>query len=207
MKIVLLHGMGQTAASWEETISDLPIDWQIHIPDLFANQKLVTYEQLYEALVHECENINEPFHLCGISLGAILACQYAIEHPKKVQSLILIAVQLQPPKYVLKFQQLIFNLLPITYFKKHGIEKAQLVNINRSVQNVDIKESVQRIKCPTIAICGKRDHFNKYATKQFVHLVPHAELVLIEQAGHEVNRENPIELAAVIEEFIGKQSI
>ena len=60
---------------------------------------------------------------------------------------------------------------------------------------------------PSHCICGKKDHFNKQATKQFVHLVPHAELVLIERAGHEVNRENPIELAAVIEEFICKQSV
>ena len=104
MRLVLLHGLGQTAASWEETIANFPNDWHIHTPSLFRNEGLLTYDQLYDAFVQESESYSEPFHLCGVSLGAIIACQYAVEHPSKVKSLIVIGVQLKPSTFLLKLQ-------------------------------------------------------------------------------------------------------
>ncbi len=206
MKLVMLHGLGQTAASWEDTIANLPNDWQIHSLDLFRNDGLLTYEQLYDAFVQECDSYNEPFHLCGISLGAIIACQYAIEYPTKVKSLIVIGVQLKPPVLLLKFQQVIFTMLPKSYFKKHGLNKQQLILLSQSLHNLNLKEHMQKIQCPAIAICGEKDRINYLATKQFAQLVPHAQYVLIEQAGHEVNIEKPVELSGVIKKFINEKT-
>ena len=202
MKLVLLHGMGQTAISWEKTIANLPNDWHIHTPNLFRDKGVLTYDQLYDAFVQECETYLEPFHLCGVSLGAIIACQYAVEHPSKVKSLIVIGVQLKPSTFLLKLQKFIFNMLPQSYFKKHGLNKKQLLVLSQSIQNLNIKVHMQNLQCPAIAICGKKDSFNLKATKEFAQLVPHARYVLIEHAGHEVNIEKPVELGAVIEQFL-----
>ena len=205
MKLVLLHGLGQTAASWEETIANLPNDWHIHTPILFRNEGLLTYDQLYDAFVQESESYSEPFHLCGVSLGAIIACQYAVEHPSKVKSLIVIGVQLKPSTFLLKLQKFIFNILPQSYFKKHGLNKEQLLVLSQSIQNLNIKIYMQNIQCPAIAICGKKDRFNLKATKEFAQLVPQARYELIEHAGHEVNIEKQVELGIAIEQFlIGK---
>lgn len=119
MKLVLLHGLGQTNGSWKESISNLPKEWEIDTPKLFEKDELITYEQLYKAFVKECEKYTEPFHLGGISLGGMLACQYAIQYPKKVKSLLLIAVQLKPNRSLLKIQQLLFYMLPKFYFRLH----------------------------------------------------------------------------------------
>lgn len=172
MKLVLLHGMGQTEGSWEDTIAKLPNDWQIHTPNLFRNNELLTYEQLYEAFVQACDSYKEPFHLCGVSLGAIIACQYAIEYPTKVKSLIVIGVQLKPPLFLLKFQQVIFTILPQSYFKKHGLNKQQLILLSKSMHNLNLKAHMQKIQCPAIAICGEKDRINYRGTKQFAQLVP-----------------------------------
>ena len=205
MKLVLLHGLGQTAASWEETIANVANDWHIHTPNLFRDKGLLTYDQLYDAFVQECETYSEPFHLCGVSLGAIIACQYAVEHPSKVKSLIVIGVQLKPSTFLLKLQKFIFNILPQSYFKKHGLNKEQLLVLSQSIQNLNIKIYMQNIQCPAIAICGKKDRFNLKATKEFAQLVPQARYELIEHAGHEVNIEKQVELGIAIEQFlIGK---
>ena len=205
MRLVLLHGLGQTAASWEETIANFPNDWHIHTPSLFRNEGLLTYDQLYDAFVQESESYSEPFHLCGVSLGAIIACQYAVEHPSKVKSLIVIGVQLKPSTFLLKLQKFIFNILPQSYFKKHGLNKEQLLVLSQSIQNLNIKIYMQNIQCPAIAICGKKDRFNLKATKEFAQLVPQARYELIEHAGHEVNIEKQVELGIAIEQFlIGK---
>ena len=202
MKLVLLHGLGQTVASWDDTIANLPDNWHIDTPNLFQNEGFLTYEQLYDAFVQECDKYSEPFHLCGVSLGAIIACQYAIEYPTKVKSLIVIGVQLKPSTYLLKLQQLIFNMLPKSYFKKHGLNKQQLLLLSKSMHNLNLKPHIQKIHCPAIAICGKKDRFNQKATKEFAQLVPQAQYVLIEHAGHEVNMEKPVELSGVIEQFL-----
>lgn len=202
MQLVLLHGMGQTAASWRETVLSLPNDWQIHTPELFSNEEAATYEQLYEDFVRTCENYPKPFHLGGISLGAILACQYAIQYPSNVKSLLLIAVQLKPSPYLLKLQHLIFSILPKSYFKKQGLQKDQLLLLCQSMQELNLKTSIQQIQCPAIAICGEKDYVNQQASKEFTQALGHAQYVEIEQARHEVNIEKPTELADVIERFI-----
>ncbi len=206
MKLVLVHGMGQTAASWEDTIANLPNDWQIHTPNLFRNNWILTYQQLYEAFVQECDSYKEPFHLSGISLGAIIACQYAIEYPTNVKSLIVIGVQLKPPIYVLKLQQFIFNIFPKSYFKKHGLNKQQLIQLSQSMHNLNLKAHTPKIQCPAIAICGEKDRINYRATKQFAQLVPHAQSLLLQQARHEVNIEKPVELSGVIKQFINEKT-
>lgn len=206
MEIVLLHGMGQRAASWQETILNLPNEWQIHTPELFKNDEVATFDQLYEEFVRACEKYPEPFHLGGISLGAVIACQYAIQYPKKVKSLLLIAVQLKPSPSLLKFQQLIFSFLPKSYFKKQNLNKEQLLLLCHSMQNLNLKTSIQQIQCPAIAICGEKDTFNQKASKEFFQALANAQYAVIKQAGHEVNREKPMELAIVIERFLMEAS-
>lgn len=206
MHLVLLHGMGQTAASWQETILNLPNEWQIHCPELFKTEEAATYNQLYKEFVQECEKYPAPFHLGGISLGAVMACQYAIQYPKKVKSLLLIAVQLKPPLYLLKFQQFIFSLLPKSYFKKHNLNKEQLLLLCRSLKNLNLKTNLQQIQCPAIAICGGKDYFNQQASEEFIKDLVTAQYAVIEQAGHEVNIEKPMELAIVINRFLKEAS-
>ena len=202
MRLVLLHGMGQNPSSWQDTISNLPSDWETYTPQLFKNKGLCTYGQIYEEFVRQCEKFTEPFHLGGVSLGAILACQYAIDYPEKVKSLLLIAVQLNPPKYLLQFQQLIFSILPKSYFRKHGLHKEQLLLLGRSIQGLNLKKGVQQLKCPAIAICGGKDRFNQQASKDFTQIAKDAQYVVIPKAGHEVNIEQPKALADEMVRFM-----
>ena len=52
----------------------------------------------------ECDKENEEIVLCGLSLGAVLTLNYAIDHPDKVKALVLIAAQYKMPKKLL-FEQ------------------------------------------------------------------------------------------------------
>ena len=42
--------------------------------------------------------------MCGLSLGGILALQYAIEHPEHIHALALIGTQYTMPKTLLRIQ-------------------------------------------------------------------------------------------------------
>ncbi len=46
--------------------------------------KDVIYRELYSAFPEECDKEDKEIVLCGLSLGAVLALNYAIDHPDKV---------------------------------------------------------------------------------------------------------------------------
>ena len=125
MKYIFLHGLGQVPSDWETTIKRLDLGLDVGCPDLsdWLSGKEASYFNLYHALESYCEQQEEPLHLCGLSLGGILALHYALEHAEKVASLVLIGTQYIMPKRLLKFQNMIFHLMPNRSFRKMGFGK------------------------------------------------------------------------------------
>ena len=129
MKQIYVHGLGQTSDSWTKTIDILQTtDYSLcpNLPDL-VHSKEVTYDNLYAAFSDYCNQYDEPIDLCGLSLGGVLALNYAIQYPKKVRSLVLIATQYKMPKKLLKFQNLLFRFMPKSMFQQMGFRKADFL--------------------------------------------------------------------------------
>lgn len=85
MKQIYVHGLGQTSDSWTKTIDILQTtDYSLcpNLPDL-VHSKEVTYDNLYAAFSDYCNQYDEPIDLCGLSLGGVLALNYAIQCPKR----------------------------------------------------------------------------------------------------------------------------
>ena len=95
MTNVFLHGLGQTSTSWKKTISLLPEDGDCRCPELsqLLDGKQASFQNLYAGLEEYCSQIPGTFCLCGLSLGGVLALQYAADHPDKLHSLVLIGAQ------------------------------------------------------------------------------------------------------------------
>ncbi len=119
---IYIHGLGQTPNSWEKTIAQFASDENSLCPDLteMVRGREVTYRNLYTAFSDSCNQYEEPFNLCGLSLGGILALNYAIDYPEKVNSIVLIAAQYKMPKNILRFQNLIFRFMPDSMFHQMG---------------------------------------------------------------------------------------
>ena len=103
MKYIMLHGLGQSSESWSDTVKVFNDDFEVLCPNLsdWLSGKTPCYDTLYRTLETYCEQFEEPLNICGLSLGGILAMQYAIEHPEKMNSLVLIGTQYEMPKYLL----------------------------------------------------------------------------------------------------------
>ena len=142
MKQIYVHGLGQTSDSWTKTIDILQTtDYSLcpNLPDL-VHSKEVTYDNLYAAFSDYCNQYDEPIDLCGLSLGGVLALNYAIQYPKKVRSLVLIATQYKMPKKLLKFQNLLFRFMPksmvrvvIQHFSKNTVISMVLGHPNSEI--------------------------------------------------------------------------
>ena len=200
MQYIFIHGLGQTALSWDKTISFLKNSVQYNCPNLsgLIADKDVTYQNLYTAFSAYCNDIPEPLCLCGLSLGGMLALNYTLDNPEKVKSLILIGTQYKIPKGLFKFQNLIFNILPKSAFKGMGFDKPDILRLTKSMIELDFSAELTKISCDTLIICGAKDKANFKAAKGLSERILTAKLKIIENAAHEVNKDNPEELAKII---------
>lgn len=98
MKNILIHGLGQNSKDWDTIKNELetrgisPI-----VPDLFdlTKGRELDYPTVYQAFSELCESYKDKLNLCGLSLGGLLALNYAIQYPKKINSLVLIGRRLR----------------------------------------------------------------------------------------------------------------
>ncbi len=203
MKYIFLHGMGQNASSWDETISFLPNTTEIVCPELsdFFSEGNCYYSKMYTAFCDYCNNFSEPLNLCGLSLGAVLALNYAIDYPQRVKSLILIAPQYDMPKFLLKVQNVLFKFMPESQFKDIGLTKKDFITLTNSMANMDFTSGLEKVSCPVLVLCGEKDNVNKKAAVKVAEKLSKARFSTIENSGHEVNIDNPNGLAKAMKEL------
>lgn len=209
MKVVFLHGLGQKADDWQNVIKALPGQVQnIDCPELFLlPSSAKTYTDILAALENRYAAEKERLLLCGLSLGAVLALDYATRHRDKVVGLILIAAQYKTTRLLMAVQNLLFQIMIESAFADSGLSKDEVIALCRSMSKVNLRGSLNQVDCPVLLLCGEKDGANKAASRKLQKLLPQAELYLVPKAGHEVNRDVPQEVAAAVEQLQGKIEI
>ncbi len=202
MKKILIHGSGHKADSWNKVVSYMN-NKDILCPKLstILNGKEASYTNLYYSFVEYCNKIDGPIELCGLSLGGILALNYAIDYPNKVEKLILIGTPHKVPKVMFSIQNVIFKFLPKSLFETMAFNKKDTFILGKTMKNLDFSNGVQNIKCPTLIICGEKDSANMKSAYYIAENIKNAKLEIMKNTGHIVNEENPEELARLLNEF------
>lgn len=203
MKQIYVHGLGQTPDSWTKTISHMQTAEHsvcLDLPELIRG-KQATYQNLYSAFSYACNKYDSPVNLCGLSLGGVLALNYAIDHPEKVNSLVLIATPYKMPKRLLQFQNMLFRCMPKSMFQQMGFSKGDFLRLCKTMMPLDFSDSLPKVSCPVLVICGEKDTANKKASVKLANILANAEFSELKGIGHEVNTEAPEQLAAVLCRF------
>ncbi len=205
---IFVHGSGHKATSWEKTISCMTNNEDIVCPNLSSilEGKEASYENLYSSFVKYCNEFDGQIHLCGLSLGGILALNFALDFPQKVKTLVLIGTPYKVPKVAFSFQNIIFRFLPKSIFETMAFDKKNTFALGDTMKNLDFSDRVKNIKCPTLILCGKKDSANMKSADYLSQSIRSAELKIIENTGHVVNEENPKALADILNEYYLKNS-
>ncbi len=203
MRYILIHGLGQSSSSWGKTISYLGEKLNTYCPDVpqLLSGKEPNYKNLYNAFSQYCQKSVEPIGLCGLSLGAILALNFALDHPEKVQSMILIGAQYKIPKGLLRIQNAVFRFMPQSSFQNLGFSKSSFIQLSKSFITLDFSKQLAGIRCSTLILCGEKDKANKKAARELARHISEAEFRTVKGAGHEVNLDAPEKLAYIINGF------
>ena len=205
---IFVHGSGHKATSWEKTISYMTNNEDIVCPNLSSilEGKEASYENLYSSFVKYCNEFDGQIHLCGLSLGGILALNFALDFPQKVKTLVLIGTPYKVPKVAFSFQNIIFRFLPKSIFETMAFDQKNPFALGDTMKNLDFSDRVKNIKCPTLILCGKKDSANMKSADYLSQSIRSAELKIIENTGHVVNEENPKALADILNEYYLKNS-
>ena len=203
MKKILIHGSGHKAISWQKTISYMKDQKDILCPELCSilNGQDATYENLYTSFVEYCNRIDGQIHLVGLSLGGIIAMNYALDFPEKVKTLVVIGTPHKIPKVAFEIQNVIFRFFPKSVFKEMAFDKKDTFALGNSIKKLEIADRIQEIKCPVLVTCGEKDRANKKSAYYCSENIENVAWCMIEKTGHVVNEENPKELARILNEY------
>lgn len=128
MTWIFLHGLGRSHRL-AAVLRRLEPELTVHCPSL---SELAAGDPRYPALLSALEtaldSIPGPLHLCGLSLGGVLAMDYALRHPERVASLVLCGTPLTMPRNLLRLQDFLFRLMPERAFAGSGFSREACVS-------------------------------------------------------------------------------
>jgi predicted hydrolases or acyltransferases (alpha/beta hydrolase superfamily) len=201
MKLIFLHGLGQSAESWGE-VQNLLTDYSSEAIELFPSG-VSSYQQTKERVYQYLAQETEPFVLVGLSLGAALALELSSYDLPNLRALILSGCPLKLSGNILFYLQLlIFKLLPKRVFEKQGADKALMVRVSEELKTLDLREIAKNCPYPTLLICGSQDKPNLSSMKAIQELMSNSQFQIIPDGPHVLNKEKPKEFVENTRSFL-----
>lgn len=201
---ILIHGLGQNETSWNLVETELKNNnIKVEKPNLYSiikNEK-INYTTMFQKFADYCNSFDDKLNLCGLSLGGILALDYAKKFPDKVNSIILVGTPYKIPKILFKIQGIIFHLMPKATIEKIGCSKKDFISLVNSMSDLDIASNLDKVKCKTLILCGVKDNQNMESAKLLNKNIKGSSFRTIANSSHEVNIDNPKELSNIIYDF------
>ena len=201
MKLIFLHGLGQSAESWKE-VQELLVDYTSEALDLFPTG-ITSYQEAKESIYQHLSEETEPFVLIGLSLGAVLSLELSSYDLPNLQALVLSGCPLKLagniPFYI---QLLIFKLLPKRTFEKQGADKSLLVGVSEELKTLDLREIAKNCPYPTLLICGSKDKPNLSSMRSLHKLISESQFQIIPDGPHVLNKEKPKEFVENTRSFL-----
>lgn len=201
---ILIHGLGQNETSWNLVETELKNNnIKVEKPNLYSiikNEK-INYTTMFQKFADYCNSFDDKLNLCGLSLGGILALDYAKKFPDKVNSIILVGTPYKIPKILFKIQGIIFHLMPKATIEKIGCSKKDFISLVNSMSDLDIASKLDKVKCKTLILCGDKDNQNMESAKLLNKNIKGSSFRTIDNSSHEVNIDNPKELSKIIYDF------
>lgn len=204
--VTFLHALGAWPSAWDQQIAGLPPGFSGRAPEIpgikEAADTAFDFHRASADIVAglDAEGIDRT-HLCGLSLGAMVATQIALDHPDRVASLVLSGSQIAPNPALMAVQRTVVRLLPERVATRYGLAKENWLATLQAIAAVDVRTRLPEITVPTLVLCGSRDVANLPASRQLAAAVPEARLQVIRGAGHEWNLQFPDRFNSVIGDF------
>lgn len=226
MKLVFVHGSGGWGGIWKKQLDYFRDAEAVTLPGHPEGELCKSVEE-YTDWLHEYigSKAYKDVILAGHSLGGAIVMLYALKYPENLRAIILIGtgarlrvldLHLSELEEAVKgnldvwvawmreqYRKLIREEQDVV-IKKH-LEIGPQAQLNDLIccNKFDAMGRVQKIRVPTLAICGDEDIMTpvKY-TNYLAEKIPGAKKVIIEGATHQLPLEKPEQFNKALDEFL-----
>ncbi len=236
--LVLVHGFTGSSLDWSNVVEPLAADHQVVTFDHrghgespnTGNASTYTFDQLVADMTVLLDDLGlEQFDLLGHSMGGIVSMRYALAHPERVRSLVLMdtaagtavdnADMMRAGIELVRSQgtAALYDLLQ-GFLGDDGIADAQRIAMKTKLGQMDpvaftelgeelitypsILEQLAGLEIPTTVIVGVNDHGLRAAADDLATTIPGAELVVIPDAAHSPQEENRDAWLAAVQQHL-----
>ena len=231
--LLLLHGLFGALSNWEAVVDKFSQSRRVIIPTLPINSLPVResgLEKLLEFLESYIDFMNfDTFDIMGNSLGGHLALMYTLDHPEKINRMILTgssglfenSMGGSFPRrgsydYIKERVEYTFydpNTATEEYIQEifettNDIQKClRIVGMAKSAQRNNLANELHRIKAKTLLIWGLNDTITPpMVGHDFNRLLVNSELRFIDNCCHAPMMERPEEFNLILEQFFNKNA-
>ena len=93
------------------------------------------------------------------------------------------------------------DFMPNSQFDDMGCSKKDFITLVNSMSDHNIKDGLDKINCQSLILCGSKDKANMKSAEQISNSIRKSEFKIVKDSSHEVNVDNPKELAHIIYDF------
>ena len=226
MKLIFIHGAGNTSLVWRYQSEHFPGSEAISLPGHPEGEPCTSIDD-YVGWLHRyiLDQGYSELILCGHSMGGAVAQAYALTYPEDIKALVLIATgaRLRVKSDFLSMIEAgiespavwLENLVEPFYSRVAPELKEIVINEVTKVgaraqlndfgccDKFDIMDRISQIKAPTLVICGSEDDMTPVKFSQYLATqISGARLVIIEGGTHFAFMEKPEEVNQAIEKFL-----
>jgi pimeloyl-ACP methyl ester carboxylesterase len=197
--VILIHGFGESLESWQRvgTVSVLSPHFQVIAMDMRGHghsdkpRDLKSYgAELSGDVVRLLRRLGiRKAHIVGYSMGALVALDFVILHPKHALSVVLGGAGWNPPETLNDFRQQAEAFEQGRVPTREGSDTKALAALLRGLR-VWSEEDVRRIPVPLAVLIGENDRFMPNA-QRLSRMVPSTQVTIIPGVDHATARNHP----------------
>ncbi len=223
--LLLLHGALISQAMWQPQIDDFSQEYRVITSDFPAHGRepdvagKYTIEKLAERVIELLNTLNiEQTHLCGHSLGGMVAQNLVVTYPNRFQKLILVETafgtkntfwermqtSFARPFLRLTPQEMLVDLSVKKYGSRHPhvgefvrqemgrYDHKTSLRVMEAAFEFAGKEQLKKIKSPTFVLVGADNRQTHAQGREMANRIPQAKYSIIKDGNHMLNMDNPV---------------
>ena len=226
--ILLTHGFGLTARMWAGQVEALASSCRLVLWDLRGHGRSDSPEDagLYDpeacvadmAALLDAEGIERAV-VGGLSLGGYLSLAFHLRHPERVRALMLFdcgpgfrrdepreawneRARKRSERIAAGDERALSELEPDGHRDLAGVARAARYTMRH--RDGSVMESLPSVRAPALVLAGERDTPFLAGIDYMARKIPNAEKVLLPDAGHTANLDNPAAFNAAVSAFLAR---
>jgi len=233
--LVFLHGVGSSSHTWAGQLAHFAGRYLAVAPDMRGYARSTT-DPATVSMARFAADVAElidhldagPAHVCGLSMGGIVALTLWRDHPARVRSLALADPWANHPAAAANQRERLSAIdaasmrdlagarMPAIYGPNASpalieagvsafarLDKAPYRAASADLWTQDLRQVARTVTVPALVLVGEQDPLTPLPlSEELASLIPNARLVMLERAGHLSNEENPPAFNEALDSFL-----